>query len=234
MKLPCQTVKDLLPLYHDGVCSDESRSLVEDHIFQCESCKKELDILNSVLEPSTYVTDDSAVLRSLHKQWSKSLAVSFVKGIIITCMICAALFGICYLLTQWHCIPVSPEVLEITNVCQMEDGPILYHLSVNDSKNLHLIKSTITEDGALYMTPMHAILEGSSDRRFGEFGSFNDDHMVDLEWIEEGFGGEKITSVYIGPVGNGILIWQEGMELPPASKEQEDAWGPLHEAATAD
>ena len=35
MSLPCKVVEDLLPLYHDGVCSEESRILVEEHIQTC-------------------------------------------------------------------------------------------------------------------------------------------------------------------------------------------------------
>ena len=30
MKLSCDVIQDLLPLYHDGVCSKESRKIVEE------------------------------------------------------------------------------------------------------------------------------------------------------------------------------------------------------------
>ena len=33
-------VQDLLPLYHDGVCSDESRAAVEEHLKTCEDCRR--------------------------------------------------------------------------------------------------------------------------------------------------------------------------------------------------
>ena len=35
MKTPCNVIRDLLPLYHDGVCSPESRQLVEEHLEKC-------------------------------------------------------------------------------------------------------------------------------------------------------------------------------------------------------
>ncbi len=41
MKVPCEVVKDLLPLYCDGVCSQESKSLVEEHLEKCEACREE-------------------------------------------------------------------------------------------------------------------------------------------------------------------------------------------------
>ncbi len=39
MKYPCGMIRDLLPLYHDGVCSGESREAVESHLAECESCR---------------------------------------------------------------------------------------------------------------------------------------------------------------------------------------------------
>ena len=42
MKYPCDTIKDLLPLYHDDVCSDASRRIVEEHLAECEACKETL------------------------------------------------------------------------------------------------------------------------------------------------------------------------------------------------
>ena len=43
MKLNCEIVQDLLPLYIDEVCSLASREAVEAHIRQCESCRKALE-----------------------------------------------------------------------------------------------------------------------------------------------------------------------------------------------
>ena len=39
MKITCQVVEDLLPLYHDGVCSGDSRKIVEEHLEECQSCR---------------------------------------------------------------------------------------------------------------------------------------------------------------------------------------------------
>ncbi len=38
MKYPCKLIKDLMPLYHDGVCSEESAAAVEEHLRECEPC----------------------------------------------------------------------------------------------------------------------------------------------------------------------------------------------------
>lgn len=39
MKYPCSIIIDLLPLYHDGVCSGESAEAIQGHLDECESCR---------------------------------------------------------------------------------------------------------------------------------------------------------------------------------------------------
>ncbi len=45
MKKECNIVKDLLPLYLDNVCSNESKELVLNHLKNCDECQKELENL---------------------------------------------------------------------------------------------------------------------------------------------------------------------------------------------
>lgn len=40
MKPNCDIIKDLLPLYCDGVCSDASKSAIQEHIEECSSCNE--------------------------------------------------------------------------------------------------------------------------------------------------------------------------------------------------
>lgn len=40
MSYPCGIIKDLLPLYIDDVCNNESRQAVENHLAECEACRK--------------------------------------------------------------------------------------------------------------------------------------------------------------------------------------------------
>ena len=43
-------VKDLLPLYYDGACSEDSRKAVEEHLAECDSCR----MLLEKMQNSTY------------------------------------------------------------------------------------------------------------------------------------------------------------------------------------
>ncbi len=43
----CNIIKDLIPSYIDGLLSDESKKLVDNHIESCEECKKYIEICTS-------------------------------------------------------------------------------------------------------------------------------------------------------------------------------------------
>ena len=47
MKMPCYLVRDLLPLYHDGVCGEETAADVREHLEGCESCRAALAELDA-------------------------------------------------------------------------------------------------------------------------------------------------------------------------------------------
>lgn len=40
MNYPCKLIQDLLPLYYDGVCSVESREIIEEHLSECAECSR--------------------------------------------------------------------------------------------------------------------------------------------------------------------------------------------------
>lgn len=47
MKLSCDVIKDILPLYIEDLASDESRRIVDEHISTCSHCRNELEDMKS-------------------------------------------------------------------------------------------------------------------------------------------------------------------------------------------
>ena len=43
LKLSCDVISDLLPLYYDDACTTDSRSLVEAHLKDCAACRSMLE-----------------------------------------------------------------------------------------------------------------------------------------------------------------------------------------------
>lgn len=86
MKISCEIIRDLLPLYHDGVCSNESRQMIEEHLSECENCKAELKAMDDMLiipDKKQNLADAEAV-KNLSKKWKKGMFKSLLKGILIT------------------------------------------------------------------------------------------------------------------------------------------------------
>ena len=66
MRKQCKIIEDLLPLYHDGVCSEESRQMVEAHLSKCEECRKLLaQIDDDIIFPAK--DEDVEVLKGISK-----------------------------------------------------------------------------------------------------------------------------------------------------------------------
>lgn len=92
-KKTCSIVQDLLPLYHDDVCSEESKRIVEEHLAVCGDCKKIADDLNNdITEKDLNVEAKGVIRRHQRKEGRKSaLAGSIVAGVlmipIVVCLI---------------------------------------------------------------------------------------------------------------------------------------------------
>ena len=48
MKTDCRVIEDLIPLYLDGVCSVQTKELVEEHLGGCENCRKLIEQVHPV------------------------------------------------------------------------------------------------------------------------------------------------------------------------------------------
>ena len=45
MKITCDVIQDLMPSYIDGILSEDSKVLVEEHIGTCQECRKMYEIM---------------------------------------------------------------------------------------------------------------------------------------------------------------------------------------------
>ena len=56
--MDCEIVRDLLPLYHDGACSQASGAAVEEHLKTCPACRAELDAMDAPLPEAEPLVPD--------------------------------------------------------------------------------------------------------------------------------------------------------------------------------
>ena len=79
MKIDCQIIQDLFPLYLDDVCSQASRLAVEQHLEECESCRSVLQDLQAfpnlslTSEPHQQEAVAKRSFRKIRRRWIASL-----------------------------------------------------------------------------------------------------------------------------------------------------------------
>lgn len=91
MNEQCKIIEDLLPLYHDGVCSVESKQMVEEHLSQCEQCRSLLDRIDGEIGSSAK-SQDVKTLNSIGKAVSKRKRKAFIAGVSIVLCVLTVLF----------------------------------------------------------------------------------------------------------------------------------------------
>ena len=68
MNYPCGIIKDLLPLYIDDVCNEESKQAVQNHLAGCEKCRNCYEAMKSTdgfTEKRRNISEDSKIASSL-------------------------------------------------------------------------------------------------------------------------------------------------------------------------
>ena len=85
MKYPCNLIKDLLPLYHDQVSSQESREAVEEHLKECSECKQYYEKMcgSDAIEPLAYDQEMSMKTAESYKQVKRKNRKKFVIMVLI-------------------------------------------------------------------------------------------------------------------------------------------------------
>ncbi|MCL2130639.1 MAG: zf-HC2 domain-containing protein [Treponema sp.] len=92
MKISCDIVMDLLPLYHDGVCSENTNKAVEEHMEDCDSCKNTLyRIKNNTIDNYLKEEREDIVLRHSKTVKRKSLVVGITIASILAVPILVSL-----------------------------------------------------------------------------------------------------------------------------------------------
>ena len=84
MKLPCKIIEDLLPLYEEEICSEETREAVEQHLNECEICKnlyKGMQEIPTTQFESPKAVQDKAMkkgLKKIKKYWWVSIGIAIM------------------------------------------------------------------------------------------------------------------------------------------------------------
>ncbi len=117
VKLSCDVINDLLPLYAEGMVSQDTRRLVEKHLDTCSNCTKQLEFLQ---KPSEISMDISAepfkkIKRKLFRKNVELVAIT------VTLVLVIVIIGLAYI-TSPEYLSYSSDMMSLT---EYEDGRII-------------------------------------------------------------------------------------------------------------
>lgn len=212
MKLPCEMIQDLLPLYHDGVCSEVSKAVVQEHLKDCEECSGVVETLDVELSMPKLEADEAKPLKSIKKKWKiKTWLTGLGIGI--------AVFFLWFWLTQSSSVPIRPEEYTITKVVRFSNG--MYYLEYQLPYDYSGIGADLqrTEDGAVYLQEYRPILS----RKTTENGIIRN-YIIDPSNHRTDIGTQTpMIAFYLGLPGqeDAFLLWSEEADYPLATPEEE-------------
>ena len=110
--MKCEIIKDLIPLYCDGLCSEETKAAVEEHIAGCGDCKKLLEAAGAELELPTQTYDEAEVrvLQGVKKQYSRIRWRAIFLTVGIAAVLIAVVCGAYYFHVYRTLFPDYPDV----------------------------------------------------------------------------------------------------------------------------
>ncbi len=242
----CDVTRDLLPLYIDNSCSEDSREFVDTHIAGCEACRAVRDAASKAVQ--TMLTDRK-VKKSFHQFRRKT---NLKKTLLILLCVLIALVPLsilaydAYSNYQFNLYWPHPARIEpiVSTVSRLSDGSIYLTLQYTDndvfvnsySTSLYHLGNPLTDDdiifeddGTFYIQPGYSLIEQKDKRNL-------DNNRVPQEYIiataesypkyeqprgvHGGFDQPYTRIVLIGSDGERVL-WEEGDELPAADIQAE-------------
>ena len=220
MKYPCSLIKDLLPLYHDGVCSEESNKIIENHLSECSSCKDyynflcETDEIFTAPQNAELEMKKAASFRSIKRKLRKKQILVVVLAFAI---FAAASFSIVGFLKK------SEQVISYENniSVSMADNSLIGRLQGNQA-NYFKIKQVEVKNNGQMDTYLFFSLSGT---KWDDLIT-NDDIFSEYVLCSADKGAENIDRVfyYIGDytgiesmdignlqkiIDNSILLWRK-------------------------
>ena len=121
--LPCAVVRDLLPLYHDRVVSEETADLIEAHLEGCEDCRAELNSIRSDEQiEANLMEKENSSFKDLRDGVGMIRRKGTVRGLLIALAALACCLGLLIFLNNEDVVKVDPSDLKIGDVYRYDLG----------------------------------------------------------------------------------------------------------------
>lgn len=204
-KISCNVIGDLLPLYCDDVCSEDSRVMVEAHLRDCPDCAKLLEKMKTEYKLARQAEEkQEEMVKDMASVWHKSVKKSFCRGVLLTVCACLLLAGGYLTLTKLILVPVPLDVTQ-ASVGNVSGEDIEISLRVTDGKKVSSTSLEFTEDGKCFITLKRGVIpqgNGSDENWTGEWA-------ISTTGFTEAGDRVAVREIYCGTEERNFLIWRE-------------------------
>lgn len=160
MKVNCDIIRDLLPLYAEHLASDATNTLVEEHLAGCEACRAELEQMQKPVPVKPEETPAAPLKKIKGSILKKCLYAVLIAVAVVVCI--TAISARCY--NALTLATVEEANIQLTTIM---DGPMPTRNIVLNGDGVYLFqidfninKGTCTMQAVKYTYPkFHALLE---------------------------------------------------------------------------
>lgn len=183
MKLDCELIQDLLPLYEEGLCSAASRRAVEAHLLECEHCRR-LTAPLPIEAPEDTPNADRAVkkgIKSVRRRWLSSLiAAVLVVPLLLLSFNQYRGYGLCF--TNFDDVATAWQFLHALETENWEKAARMHGFSGDYDSILEALGMDVSDWGShftpidlaghAYMAKPRLSLSGTVPETIGELYGF--------------------------------------------------------------
>ncbi len=146
-KIPCELIKDLLPLYIDSLTSEKTDELIDEHLKDCPDCRRSLELMRAENEHETLPDEDDKKEIAFLKKTKRMQNAAFLSG--IAAIILCALFIILRFFVVGISYSGAYYAIEKLSVA---DGTVSIKANTMDSVHVVSRMKFSEEDGVLKIT----------------------------------------------------------------------------------
>ena len=213
--IDCATIRDLLPLYVDGVLSNESKALISGHLAKCEKCKQEfVDMQSEITEINKLHQNDKGkidTLKSIKRKIFKQKVIAAVAACAVTlAIVFGGFYGIFHYATPIEhydgFVQAKSSYLDLTLIFEKDFN------SSNSISRIINVNGTETEVKFIYVSETLSTKWWPHNRgdyaiRFG-YAEGSATMLMEAYYLIAPFGEWIMNDdIFYEQRHNGILIW---------------------------
>ena len=189
MKWSCNIIRDLMPLYIDGACSEESKKIIEEHLKECEECRAYLSSMNEENKIIERLSNEKEAQKiySFKVVKKRILRKQIISGIIAILIVVSISIATITVLKNIHQTVEYKDNISVS----MVDGSLVSRLYGSYYTNIKIKNVEVSDDGTMSNYIFYCI----SNTVWDDI-SLKEDMMSEYVLVPKDKNADRIDRVY--------------------------------------